>query len=500
MHFVVHFLPMMLSRRKRTIVNEMTRRGFIGAMGTVLVSANAVTFAKGDESTSETPGIEEETQEQVWTPRDPYPGETAKNLDIVPTVATPAPSILTEEEVDSYIKNEIVVTEDYVKADGSVVPAAYINMRNKINRNGIGIGSTIETDDHWDVWMHLATEEEAALFSEMPDYVEFTAADFALKSGRPEAECREICEGLAQKGLLGRMRRNGNAYYRTQTQEYGIYETVIKDMDVFTKEFLDDKDSGDGKDKGLAFLDSGTSMYRTYPVDLSVVRGEYTPFDDWRSMIDRYDTLSVSPCVCRYKQMIQAGTDHLDCGHAVCGDGVIETCICTGEQAEFMIEIGAGRPITTDEAKTIIGNAVDEGMIVETVFTRNAENICLCHSDCCLNVGAVRRLNGGPAIESYSNFYLAHDEEECLKCGACVDRCPMHSIVMDEVTDLPVVDNACVRCGQCALVCPAGARGLVLKPEEDRPYIPRCLAEDNEIKARVRAAKGYLFDYSGQKA
>lgn len=469
----------------------------MGAMGAVLVSVNAVSFVGADQPAEETPG-DEPNGGGAWTPRASYPGETAKNPNIVPVVTEPAPEVLTPEEVDEFINNEIIVTKDYIRADGSVVPAAYINMRNKINRNGIGIGSVIETDDHWDVWMHLATEEEAALYSEMPDYVEFTAADFALKSGRTEEECRDICEGLAEKGLLGRMRRGGNAYYRTQTQEYGIYETVIRDMDIFTKEFLDAKDIGDGKDKGTCFLDSGTSMYRSYPVDLSIVRGEYTPFDDWRSMIDRYDTISVSPCVCRYKQMIQAGTDHLDCGHDVCGDGSIETCICTGEQAEFMIEIGAGRPITNDEAKAIIESAVDEGMIIETVFTRKAENICLCHSDCCLNVGAVRRLNGGPAIEAYSNFYLAHDEADCIGCGACVDRCPMHSISMDEETGLPIVDNACVRCGQCALVCPVGARGLVLKPEEDRPYIPQCLAEDNEIKARVRAAKGYLFDYAGQ--
>ena len=478
-------------------MESMTRKNFVGAMGAMgaaLLAADLGKTAKADQAAPAT-----ETEEPTWQPESKYPGETAKNPAVVPMVTQSAPVVLTDEEVDEFINNEITVTDDYVKVDGTVVPAAYINMRNKVNRNGVGIGSGITTDDHWDVWMLMVSEEEATAYSEMPQYTDFTAADYAYKSGRAEDECRELCESLADKGILWRTHRGGNTFYHTQTQEYGIYEAYVSN---FTKEYLDAKDAGKGSGFAGDFTDAGTSMYRTYPVDLSVVQGEYTEFDDWHAILKRNEVFSVSPCMCRTKRMMQAEVDTLaelgiDCGH----DDPIETCVCTGEQAEFIIEIGAGRQIDRDEAESILQGAVDRGMIIESVFTRNAENICCCHADCCLNVGGIRAMNGGPStIAAYSNFYLAHDVDACIQCGACEQRCPMHSIVMDEQTGYPIVDSACVRCGQCATVCPVKARSLVLKPKEDRPYIPHNLIEDYELKARNRASKGYLYDYKGQNA
>lgn len=480
------------------VQEEMSRRGFVGAMGAMgaaLVAADILASAPVDRAVAaEAPSTE---PAWVWEPTSTYPGETAKNPNVIPMVTQTPADVLTPEEVDAFIANEITVTEDYVKADGTVIPAAYINMRNKVNRNGVGIGSGMSTDNHWDIWTIMMSEEEAAAYSEMPQYVDFTAADYAHKSGLDEAECRKMCDALADKGILWRGHRAGVPFYHTQTQEYGIYEAYVSN---FTKEYLDAKDAGKGGGFAADFTDSGTSMYRTYPVDLSVVDGEHTEFDDWHAILDRNEVFSVSPCMCRTKRMMQAEVDTLaeidiTCGH----DDPIETCVCTGEQAEFIIEIGAGRQISREEAEGILQSAVDRGMIIESVFTRAAENICCCHADCCLNVGGIRAMNGGPStIQAYSNFYLAHDTEACIKCGACVDRCPMHSIVMDEETGYPIVDSACVRCGQCAVTCPVSARKLVLKPEEDRPYIPHNLIEDYQIKARTRAARGYLYDYEGQ--
>ena len=481
---------------------EMSRRDFAGAMGAfggVLVAANAVRFvdaaepSKAADASAASDSTAQDAGETPWWAVSKYPGETVKNPEPAPVVSAPAPEVLTPEEVDEFLNNEVTVTEDYVKPDGTVVPAGFVNMRNKVNRNGVGIGSKITTGDEFDVWGELVTAEEAGWYGELPQYVQFTAADYALKSGRSEEECAQICETLTEKAVLRRVTRAGVNYYNTQSQEYGIYEAEVMN---FTKEYLDAKDAGKTPDFSRGFVDAGTPMYRSYPVDLSVVEGEYTPFDDWHAIIERNETFSVSPCMCRMKQAMQGkreivADDELDCGHP------IETCLCTGEQAEYILSIGAGRELTKDEARALLERSVDEGLVIESVYTRTGENICSCHSDCCLNIGGIRALNGGPSVENYSNFYLKHDTDACLKCGACVDRCPMRSITMSEETGLPIVDAACVRCGQCALICPASARKLVLKPEEDRPYIPHTLVEDYEAKARVRAAKGYLYDFVG---
>ena len=73
----------------------------------------------------------------------------------------------------------------------------------------------------------------------------------------------------------------------------------------------------------------------------------------------------------------------------------------------------------------------------------------------------------------------------------------MKAITLDP-DGYPIVDNACVRCGQCATVCPKGARGLLRKNETELHEIPETLVDDYVEKARVRASKGYLYDFTGQ--
>ena len=138
-------------------------------------------------------------------------------------------------------------------------------------------------------------------------------------------------------------------------------------------------------------------------------------------------------------------------------------------------------------------------MILDCLYTKEAENICSCHADCCLYVGAVRTLNGGPALADCSHFELVHKKDDCIKCGMCEKQCPMLAITMDD-EGYPIVDSACVRCGQCATVCPQGVRGLKMKPVSEHLKIPEDLADYYEKKARVRASKGYLFDIESQEA
>ena len=46
--------------------------------------------------------------------------------------------------------------------------------------------------------------------------------------------------------------------------------------------------------------------------------------------------------------------------------------------------------------------------------------------------------------------------DECVKCGACAEECPVSAI--SEGDDKYVIDaDACLSCGACAGVCPVGA-------------------------------------------
>lgn len=429
---------------------------------------------------------------------------TAVNGEVEPIFKDPAPVIYSDAEVDEILNNPAVITTEWVYDDGTTVAPAYQMVRNTINRSGAGFGSIINKDHQFDLWPTLFTEDEALAYSQMPLYCDFTAAQFAEKSGRSEDECLRICNSLADRGLLRRIYDNGTPKFLALDSEYGYYEPYVQSFDT---EYIRLKDLNASPTVNGAFLDAEYTMYRSLPVDLSVViDGEYTELDDWRGILDNYDTFAVSPCMCRVSTAIREGlggtTQEVmqkyseegmrECGHPM------ETCLVMGKQAEWFIEIGAGRELTRDEAKALLQNSVDKGMILDVLHTKPTENICSCHSDCCLYTGGIRKLNGGPALDQCSSFTLMHQKDNCIKCGMCEQRCPMHAITMDE-EGYPIVDSACVRCGQCALVCPRGVRGLKLRPESERHEIPEDMADYYEKKARVRISKGYLFDVTSRE-
>ena len=46
--------------------------------------------------------------------------------------------------------------------------------------------------------------------------------------------------------------------------------------------------------------------------------------------------------------------------------------------------------------------------------------------------------------------------DECIKCGACAENCPVDAIT--EGDDKFVIDpDTCIECGACADACPVGA-------------------------------------------
>ena len=78
---------------------------------------------------------------------------------------------LTNAQLDAMILDQKMVTEDYVTPSGKTIPAVYINLRNKLNRIGAGMGSAIEENEHaWDFVMLLFSEDDAQHLLEMPMY------------------------------------------------------------------------------------------------------------------------------------------------------------------------------------------------------------------------------------------------------------------------------------------------------------------------------------------
>ena len=403
------------------------------------------------------------------------------------------------EELNYLRRQYIDATGPWTCADGSVVPEAYTKLRALFKTYSFGLGWDT-TDDCFDFFKANFSEDEAWAYLDMPMGVTFTAYEYAQASGRDEKFCEELCDALYKRGLLYRTVRAGVANYNQVAVMHGMIEYNLdrfNDVPYFLT-FVPVRTEGWMQD----MMDSGTPFYRSLPIEAEVVgEGKILPLDDWREIIDRNDILAVSPCQCRRPPLVLSGENPPDTGDPAlvnydsptCGHK-LETCITTGEEAQYYLDKGIARPITKAEAVSIIEQSIDQGMVPQSMYTRDSEVICNCHSDCCAVLSTYLAM--GPdycatasCYPNVSDYNLTYDVDKCVGCGSCVKRCPMTAITMGE-DGKPVTNAMCIRCGQCVKACPADARMLVVKAEEDRPFVPKTLLDGYNTLAAYRFERG----------
>jgi len=169
------------------------------------------------------------------------------------------------------------------------------------------------------------------------------------------------------------------------------------------------------------------------------------PYDLVSKYIDEAKYLAVGDCACR--SIVQA-----------C-DNPIETCIGVGYAARFLVEQGLSRQIEKEEAKSIVKEAHDAGLVSIPNNTKNGIGIiCHCCSCCCAQLG-VATSHGRYDLRPVGSFVSVVDKGICTVCGSCVDVCPMKAISLGEVAY--VDPGKCIGCGLCISSCPEEALSLV---------------------------------------
>jgi ferredoxin len=493
---------------KNTIASSLTRRGFMGAMGMLGATAAGMTvvnLAKASESadaaasSTDTPAL---TESESGTKT--VEGGEVDHKEMYGSTAREAIDLgATTEELDALLLDEPEVTEDLTLPDGTVVDKAYVALRNKLNRMSEGLAND-PLENSYENIMRLWTPEEAAQEVLCPNQKWFTAFDY-VRSAREHGqevtldEATDILENLvAKRNIVGVTRADARWYFLLAWVD-GVWETHIPETEdiTFVQGGINGSDYGTG---------SSYPILHICPVDSSIVdTGVIDPYRDWRLIVDSFESFGIGECICRKAAMTRgdAEMDGYTREHVwkegASGENFISTCMVFGQYADFFIENGLAERVTKEEMIRNIEYGIEDGFVPEMYWAQHPEIMCLCKSDMCDVLTSYRRVDGNTSnFAKASAYQLVYDKETCIKCGLCVERCPMKAISWGD-DGYCVMDTACVACGQCAYKCPVSARKLTLKEDyvDGNVGMPFDLCDDFKWRAEERMQKGYVRDFVG---
>jgi Pyruvate/2-oxoacid:ferredoxin oxidoreductase delta subunit len=180
-----------------------------------------------------------------------------------------------------------------------------------------------------------------------------------------------------------------------------------------------------------------------------------------RDIIEKFDDIAVGHCFCRHHQ------DLLDNSCKV--TDLRETCFTFGKSARFVSSQGFGRLISKDEAVDILKKSEEAGLVHKAYhphgnIERDETSVCNCCKDCCATFLLWK--NGVMPMVNATNFLSNIDQELCVGCGTCIERCPVDAIQLNKNMKAERNADWCIGCGICARFCPETAISLLEGPRK----------------------------------
>jgi ferredoxin len=318
----------------------------------------------------------------------------------------------------------------------------YKKLRNKLSVAPSGVPAG---DRFLDILEILFTPEEAKLALVVP-FIPTSVSEISRASGIEKNKAEKLLKHMASKGTVFTFNSKGNQMFLL----FGLdtmYNYPIKynheDIDqeklrLLWREYLEE---GWTHPPG-SFLPPG----RVLAVEEEINQGcGALPHDLVYKYIDEAKYLSVGNCSCR--TIVKA-----------C-DSPIETCIGVGYAARFLVEQGLSRPIDKLEAKKIVKEAHDAGLVSIPNNTKNDIGIiCHCCSCCCAQLG-VATIHGRYDLRPVGSFVAVVDKNQCTACESCISVCPIKAISVEDTASTD--PEKCIGCGLCVSSCPEKALSLV---------------------------------------
>ena len=330
----------------------------------------------------------------------------------------------------------------------------YEKLREFLDTFPIGFRKT-QSGVEIEILKRLFTEEEAELATFLTVRPE-RARSIARRAGKNLPEMGEKLEAMAKNGLIFRARRENKTLYNAAPFMIGLYEYAVKKIDKELAQLFKDYYYEAGLNEIGA---SNIPGFKVIPLEETIQTGTTLfPYQMLEESIRKARVISVTDCVCRKESLL------LDegCHHPM------ESCLSFGTAAEYYIENGTGREISADEAIQIIRETDESGLVHAGANSKHLSNICNCCPCCCASMKGMVQFGQDKRKFMNAMFESIIEEESCVACGICVERCPVNAITIEDVAI--VNRDLCLGCGLCAGVCQEEAISLKLREDGEEPY------------------------------
>ncbi len=306
------------------------------------------------------------------------------------------------------------------------------------------------------ILQNMINDEQADLLVTLPG----TAAQLADKTGRSEEDIEKDLKDLFIKGLSFKKVKDGQPIlWRAPAHLAQFHDATIVWTDA-TQEFFDlweaymEKEWPKLAPQLVSFLPRPFTRIIPVGQSLDVGKAQVLTSENMKEIVDNAKRIAVTKCTCRL-------TMH-KC------DAPIEVCLQINRGADYTIERGTGREVSTEEAHKIINDSAEAGLIHVTMNKSGIGHfICNCCGCCCQSFTLL--ISDGVNLCDPSRYQPEVDVDACTACGTCEDRCAFNAI---ETGDDAITVNTekCMGCGQCSISCPEDA--ITMKEIKEPTFIP----------------------------
>ncbi len=298
-------------------------------------------------------------------------------------------------------------------------------------------------------------------------------------------ELKRVLDEIVSKGGISRRNRDGTEQYAVLPfLSWGMYEHQLKRLN---QAFLDDSTEYITGEYALELATGSLPLMRVIPIEESVEAEHYiATYDELFRMIEQAgERIAIQECFCRKAGDMQEkpcqATDRR------------EVCMSFGDLADLYVEEGWARKINQQEALETARLNEKEGLVLMPGNDQEPNFMCSCCNDCCLVLTLIKNYPK-PAEAVASNYNATVNTELCTGVGACVERCPLGALSLNN--GFATIELArCIGCGLCVPVCPEDAISMVKKELEITPPLTMEERFDLEL-AKKNTLAGKIRNYS----